>query len=92
KDARYPLALGSSDTRTTFNDSTGFAFVGDTITLKWAAIDRSVFNFYSTLEYSLGTVGNPFATPINAQSNISNGALGIWAAYSPTFTTIVVKE
>ncbi|MEO6831139.1 MAG: DUF4249 family protein, partial [Chitinophagaceae bacterium] len=42
KDARYPLALGSSDTRTTFNDSTGFAFVGDTITLKWAAIDRSV--------------------------------------------------
>lgn len=89
---QFPLQAGSSRSSLDFSDSTGFVFKGDTVTLKWAAIDRGVFNFYSTFEYAIGTVGNPFASPINVQTNISGGALGIWAGYGSTYTTIVVPE
>jgi hypothetical protein len=75
-----------------FSDSTGYVFRGDTVTLKWSAIDRGVFNFYQTFEYAVGTVGNPFSSPINVQTNISGGALGIWAGYGSTYTTIVVPK
>ena len=92
QNSQYPLQAGSPRSNLDFSDSTGYIFKGDTVTLKWAAIDRGVFNFYSTLEYSVGTVGNPFSSPINVQSNVSNGALGIWAAYGSTYKTIVVPK
>jgi len=92
RNSQYPLQAGSRRSNVDFSDSTGYVFRGDTVTLKWAAIDRSVYNFYLTYEYAIGTVGNPFASPINVQTNMSNGALGIWAGYGSTYTTIVVPE
>lgn len=91
KNARLPIAAGFRKTGT-LTDSSGYVFRGDTITLKWAAIDRQVFNFYTTYEYSLGTVGNPFSTPINVKSNISNGALGVWAGYGTTTATLIIPK
>lgn len=91
KNARLPIAAGFRRTGE-LTDSSGYVFRGDTITLKWAAIDLGVFNFYNTYEYSLGTVGNPFSTPINVKSNISNGALGVWAGYGTTFTTLIIPK
>jgi hypothetical protein len=90
--ARFFLAAGGPRNSIDPNDSAGYVFRGDTVTLRWAAIDRGVFNFYSTLEYSLGTVGNPFSTPINVMTNISGGALGVWAGYASTYYTIVVPK
>ncbi|MBS1772231.1 MAG: DUF4249 family protein [Bacteroidetes bacterium] len=72
-------------------DSSGVAYPGDTVTIKWCAIDRSVYNFWSTYEYSLGTIGNPFSTPINVKTNISNGALGVWAGYGSYYVTLVTE-
>jgi hypothetical protein len=92
KNAQYPLQAGSQRSNVDFTDSTGYIFRGDTVTIKWAAIDHNVFNFYQTFEYSLGTVGNPFSSPINVMSNISGGALGVWAGYAPTYYTIVVPK
>ncbi len=92
KNAQYPLQAGSASDRTNFSDSSGFIFRGDTVTLKWCAIDRGVFRFYSTYEYSIGTVGNPFSSPINVQTNVAGGALGVWAGYGVTYTTIVVPK
>ncbi len=92
KNAQYPLQAGSANDRVDFSDSTGFVFKGDTVTLKWCAIDHGVFNFYSTFEYSIGTVGNPFSSPINVQTNVAGGALGVWAGYGATYTTIVVPK
>ena len=89
--ARLPLFLGY-DRNTKTNDTTGYLFPGDTVTLKWCAIERPVFNFYTTLEYSVTNTGNPFTSPINVRTNISNGALGIWAGYGTTYATLVVKE
>jgi Domain of unknown function (DUF4249) len=65
-----------------------YARKGDTITLKWSAIDRQTFRFWETLAFSKGSVGNPFASPTKVQGNIA-GALGIWGGYSAVYYTII---
>ena len=92
KNARIPIAAGFARTGGPLSDSAGYVFKGDTVTLRWSAIDRGVYKFYNTYEYSLGTIGNPFSTPINVQSNISNGALGVWAGYGSKYFTIVIPK
>lgn len=72
-------------------DSLGVAFIGDTITLKWTAIDKATYDFWNTYEYALGTLGSPFATPIQVKSNISNGALGVWAGYGAIYKTVIAE-
>lgn len=64
---------------------------GDTISVKWCAIDYATFNFWRTLETELSGEGNPFASPVDVQGNIKGG-LGIWAGYSPSFMTLVVPK
>lgn len=66
----------------------GFLKKGDTVTVKWSAIDKKVFKFWETLDYSQGSIGNPFASPTKIQSNIP-GALGVWAGYNAKEFTIV---
>ena len=73
-------------------DSIGVFYKGDTVTFRWCAIDRDVYEFYNTFEYSTGTVGNPFAAPVNVRTNIKGGALGVWAGYGASYTTRVVPR
>ncbi len=86
--AEFPLGEPYSSLKSF--DSLGIAFVGDTVTLRWSAIDKQTYDFWSQYEYSLVTLGNPFASPIRVKSNISNGALGVWAGYGSIYTTIVL--
>jgi len=55
----------------------------DSITLELESIDKSTYNFYSTLGDASGE-GSFFlsAPPANPVNNISNGGLGYFAAYS----------
>ena len=71
-------------------DSLRYFYKGDTVTLKWSSIDKKVYNFWNTFSYARNALGNPFASPINLQGNISNGALGIWGGYGNTESTLVV--
>jgi len=64
---------------------------GDTVTVKWSSIDRTTYTFWQTLEFSIGTTGNPFSTPIKVGSNVSNGALGIWAGYASAYKTLIIN-
>jgi hypothetical protein len=64
---------------------------GDTVIIKLSKIDRNVFEFYEKKYVQLQTAGNPFATPTNIPTNLSNGALGIWAGFSPTFDTLICQ-
>lgn len=64
---------------------------GDTITLKLCNIDKASYNFWNTLEFSYGAVGNPFAAPNKVLGNISNGALGVFCGYSVQTRTIILK-
>ncbi|WP_276134516.1 DUF4249 family protein [Polluticoccus soli] len=86
-----PLSGGEDRNSTVGRDSLGFFYPGDTVVLKWAAIDKKVYEFYNTFEYAIGTLGSPFATPISVKSNISNGALGVWAGYGTYLDTVVIK-
>lgn len=85
------LSLGDPISAEYNRDSSGVGYPGDTVTLKWSAIDKTSYTFWSTYEYSLGTLGNPFSTPIQVKSNISNGALGIWAGYGSIYKTLVLE-
>lgn len=85
------LDLGHDKTRVYSQDefvTMGFVRKGDTVTLKWSAIDKSVFNFYQSLSFSASSAGNPFSAPVKVQGNVS-GALGVWAGLgSKTYTVI----
>ena len=66
----------------------GLYFVGDTITVKWCAIDEANFDFWNTLEYSNANQG-PFSSYTRLQSNITGG-LGVWGGYNVNYYTRVV--
>jgi len=66
--------------------------LGDTVEIKWASIDKGVYDFYRTLEFTKGTIGNPFITPTKVKSNISNGALGVWAGYGAVYYTVYIQD
>ena len=85
------LFAGYNDSVNVKVDSVIYFYSGDTVTLKWCEIDKGVYDFWNTYQFSLQSGGNPFSSPINVKSNISNGALGIWAGYGSLYTTLVVK-
>lgn len=63
---------------------------GDSITLKWCAVDKAVYDFWKTYNFAINVIGNPFASPTNLPSNISNGAVGVWAGYG--VSTIMIQQ
>jgi hypothetical protein len=63
--------------------------LGDTVVIKFSRVDRDVYTFFDKKDAQLESVGNPFSTPVNAPSNISGGALGIWAGISPWYDTLI---
>ena len=63
---------------------------GDTIVVKFTAIDRSHFEFWRSEETQVSNNGNPFGSVTPITGNI-NGGLGIWGAYSTTFDTIYAQ-
>lgn len=85
------LAAGEDRNGNLSFDSLGFFHPGDTVTLKWCAIDKKVYDFYSTFEFALSTIGSPFASPIKVKTNINNNALGVWAGYGSIYKTLVIK-
>ncbi len=67
------------------SDSSYYFYPGDSVTVRWSEIDKGVYDFWNTYEFSLRSSGNPFSSPINVKSNISNGALGCWAGYGSIY-------
>ncbi len=64
---------------------------GDTITLKFANIDKPNYDFWRTMEYSYASIGNPFSSPTKVLGNI-NGALGYFGGYAAQYKTIIVPK
>ena len=60
----------------------GFFNKGDSVVVKFANIDKATYDFWRTMEYNYSSVGNPFSTPTQVISNISNGALGYFGGYA----------
>jgi hypothetical protein len=72
------------------NDEKFFFKRGDTIVVKFCAIDRGHFEFWRTEESQVSSNGNPFGSPQPVHSNIVGG-LGVWGGYSPTYDTIIAQ-
>jgi hypothetical protein len=66
------------------------AYRGDTVIIRMSAIDYNVFQFWTTLEFSRNSTGNPFAAPTKVSSNISD-AIGIFGGYGAAYDTLIIK-
>lgn len=89
---RMPLNSGFNKMDSINPETFGYFYKGDTVVIKWCAIDKSVYDFWQTLEFSYGASGNPFASPVEISTNIKGGALGVWAGYGSTFDTLVISQ
>lgn len=65
---------------------------GDTVTLKLSNIDKATFDFWRTMEFSYGSVGNPFSSPTKVLSNISGDALGYFGGYASQYKTVIIPR
>lgn len=70
-------------------DEQGYYAIGDTVVIKFSKVDATVYEFLEKKYVQLQTSGNPFASPTSIPTNISGGALGVWAGYSPHFDTLI---
>jgi hypothetical protein len=69
-----------------------FFHEGDTIEVKMCNIDKAVFDFWRTMEYSYSSIGNPFSSPTKVMGNISGGALGYFGGYAVQYSSIIIPE
>ncbi len=70
------------------NEEKGFFKVGDTIAVKALSIGRKEYDFYSSYDTNVGSLGDLFSTPANVKTNITGG-LGIWAGRGVYLDTII---
>ena len=74
-------------------DSVRFMYErGDTVIIKMSKIDRDAYEYFEKKYMQLQTAGNPFASPTSIPSNFNNGALGVWAGFSPSFDTLICED
>jgi hypothetical protein len=84
------LGFNNSDTVVNeFSEKRSYSLAGDTIVVKLSAMDANVYDFYKTLEFAEGSVGNPFSSPIQVQSNVTNEAYGVWAGFGNAYDTVI---
>ncbi|MDP2189593.1 MAG: DUF4249 domain-containing protein [Sphingobacteriaceae bacterium] len=77
----------------TFNEF-GYFERGDTIQVKWSAIDKAHYTFWLTINSARGGSGNPFATPTIVATNIrgkKGRGLGIWGGYGSLHYTYIAQ-
>ncbi|HYF30155.1 MAG TPA: DUF4249 domain-containing protein [Chitinophagaceae bacterium] len=64
---------------------------GDTVTLKFANIDKATYDFWRTMEFSYASIGNPFSSPTKVLGNVK-GALGYFGGYAVQYKTIIIPK
>lgn len=63
--------------------------LNDTIVIKMSKLDEPTWDFMERKYLQMYSAGNPFASPTNIPTNITGGALGLWAGYSPWYDTLI---
>jgi len=78
--------------RTTRLDTSFHVLQGDSLTVELESIDLATYNFFRTFRSVESGTGTSFlsASPANPISNISNGALGYFSAYSVTSKNVLI--
>jgi hypothetical protein len=65
--------------------------VGDTISIQLISLDKRAYEYFNTFK-ELINVNAGSAAPANPTSNISNGALGFFSAWSADIKTVIIRE
>lgn len=82
---------GSRISGDTITKNARFFKLGDTVSLKWGAIDEAQYDFWDTYTSNVQG-GGPFSPPVIVKSNIQGG-LGIWAGTGLNYyTRMLVKK
>lgn len=80
--ATYEIILPQGvDRNRRLSSDDNFYTRGDSVSLKFCAIDKASYTFWTTWEFAFQSIGNPFAQPNKVLGNISNGALGVFCGY-----------
>ena len=69
-----------------------FFNIGDTVVVKLSNIDKATYDFWRTMEYSYGSIGNPFSSPTKVLGNIEGGALGYFGGYASQLKSVILKR
>jgi hypothetical protein len=88
----YELQVAPGVDRNATNKEHNYFTRGDTLTFKLSNIDKATYEFWRTMEFSYGSVGNPFSTPTKVLSNISNGGLGYFGGYASQYRTLIIPK
>ena len=63
----------------------------DTVLVRMSQIDNNSYLFWRSVDYQASSNGNPFAEPINLQSNVSNG-YGVFYGQAAVYYKLIAKE
>jgi hypothetical protein len=90
-DVPFPLERAQSKNEPVDLETYGYFGKGDTIRIRWCAIDRAHFRFWSTLEADRNSNGNPIGSPVRIETNVKGG-LGIWGGYGVNEYQLIVPR
>lgn len=68
----------------------GYFVVGDTITVKWLNVEKSYYDFWTSVDYKRSQSMNPMMSPTRIVGNI-DGALGYWSGIGASVKSIVLE-
>jgi hypothetical protein len=90
----YTVTVDQGVNRNASIDAQDYSFFhkGDSVTVELANIDKATFDFWRTMEYNYQSVGNPFSTPTEVISNVSNGALGYFGGYAAQYKHLKIPD
>ena len=86
----FPIEKGQYRNKKIDFDTFTYFTKGDSIVVRWCAVDQAHFDFWNTAEFDRGSMGNPFTSPVTIKSNIKGG-LGIWGGYSPSYYVLKIE-
>ena len=73
-------------------DNHSYFIDGDSVSIKFCAIEEKQYNYWKKIEGQIALASNPFGVSSSEPpSTITGGALGIWAGLSSKYYTIKIK-
>lgn len=86
----FPLRRGEDPDADFDQDTYGYFWKGDTVIIKWTAIDKTTYDFWNSVDYETNT-GGPFGSATVIKSNV-DGGLGILGGYALYYDTLYIPQ
>ena len=61
---------------------------GDSVVIRFSHVEIPTYDYFDKMRSQMESNNSPFSSPVLIPSNISNGALGIWAGYGTWYDTL----